>query len=523
MRGYGELLKITSRLCWGALLLAALAGCATNPVTGKSELSLISEQSELDIGRKQYQPSRQMQGGDYKLEPEITRYVQQVGQRLAAVSDRKLPYEFAVVNDSTPNAWALPGGKIAVNRGLLLELNNEAELAAVLGHEIVHAAARHGAKGIERGVMLQGVLLAAGVAARDSDYSQLAVGAAAVGANLINQVYSRDAELEADHYGMTYMARAGYDPQAAVGLQETFVRLSKDRKENWLSGLFASHPPSAERVEKNRQRARELGKGGELGVERYRQMVAVLKKTAPAYEAYTEGVAALGKKQPEKALMLADRAIGIEPREALFYGLKGDALEQQGNHAGALTAYDKAVALDDGFFRHYLKRGVVKTELGDRAGAQQDLKRSLELLPTADAHYLLGQLALREGDRATAISHFQSASHAPAGQGRAAATALARLDLSDHPERYIKSRLSINRAGVVLIQLDNPTAVAAQDVRVQLGESGAGGKVFVRAEYKLPGILGAGRSITLQTDIRLADSRQLSRWGSRVVGAAVVE
>ena len=211
MRGYGELLKITSRLCWGALLLAALAGCATNPVTGKSELSLISEQSELDIGRKQYQPSRQMQGGDYKLEPEITRYVQQVGQRLAAVSDRKLPYEFAVVNDSTPNAWALPGGKIAVNRGLLLELNNEAELAAVLGHEIVHAAARHGAKGIERGVMLQGVLLAAGVAARDSDYSQLAVGAAAVGANLINQVYSRDAELEADHYGMTYMARGGED------------------------------------------------------------------------------------------------------------------------------------------------------------------------------------------------------------------------------------------------------------------------------------------------------------------------
>ncbi|MCW8920959.1 MAG: M48 family metalloprotease, partial [Sedimenticola sp.] len=240
----GSLLSLT--------LIVAVTGCATNPVTGENELALVSEASELKIGQSQYQPSRQMQGGDYQLDPALISYVQGVGQRLAAVSDRKLPYEFVVLNDSTPNAWALPGGKIAVNRGLLLELDNEAELAAVLGHEIVHAAARHGAQGIERGLVLQGVLLAAGVATRDSDYSQLAVGAAAVGANLINQGYSRGAELEADLYGMTYMARAGYDPMAAVGLQETFVRLSKDRKENWLSGMFASHPPSLTAEESKR-------------------------------------------------------------------------------------------------------------------------------------------------------------------------------------------------------------------------------------------------------------------------------
>ena len=86
------------------------------------------------------------------IDPELTKYVNEVGQRLAAVSDRKLPYEFVVINNSVPNAWALPGGKIAVHRGLLIELNSEAELAAVLGHEIVHAAARHGAKGMERGI-----------------------------------------------------------------------------------------------------------------------------------------------------------------------------------------------------------------------------------------------------------------------------------------------------------------------------------------------------------------------------------
>ena len=140
------------------ILLVAMTGCAVNPVTGKNELSLVSEATEISIGNKQYLPSRQMQGGDYKVSPQVVTYVRNVGQKLAAVSDRDLPYEFNVINDSVPNAWALPGGKIVVNRGLLVELKSEAELAAVLGHEIVHAAARHGAKGMERGMMLQGAI-----------------------------------------------------------------------------------------------------------------------------------------------------------------------------------------------------------------------------------------------------------------------------------------------------------------------------------------------------------------------------
>ena len=141
-----------------ALALAAilLGSCAVNPVTGQRELGFISEQRELTIGAEQYSPSQQSQGGQFSVDPELTAYVQGVGQRLAEVSDRQLPYEFVVLNNSVPNAWALPGGKIAVNRGLLTELNNEAELAAVLGHEIVHAAARHGAQAMERGMLLLG-------------------------------------------------------------------------------------------------------------------------------------------------------------------------------------------------------------------------------------------------------------------------------------------------------------------------------------------------------------------------------
>jgi predicted Zn-dependent protease len=103
----------------GALLLPLLMSCTVNPVTGEKELALIGEQQELAIGSKNYGPYRQAQGGDYVADPELVAYVQKVGARLAAVADRKLPYEFRVVNDDSPNAWALPGGKIAVNRGLL--------------------------------------------------------------------------------------------------------------------------------------------------------------------------------------------------------------------------------------------------------------------------------------------------------------------------------------------------------------------------------------------------------------------
>ena len=105
------------------LALTVLGGCVINPVTGDRELALVSADQEIAIGEQQYEPSQQMQGGEYALDPALTAYVAEVGQKLAAVSDRQLPYEFVVLNSSVPNAWALPGGKIAVNRGLLTELH----------------------------------------------------------------------------------------------------------------------------------------------------------------------------------------------------------------------------------------------------------------------------------------------------------------------------------------------------------------------------------------------------------------
>lgn len=103
----------------GLLASLGLAGCAVNPVTGKNELSLLSEAQEINLGQNQYQPSQQAQGGPYVSDPALSQYVEDIGQQLARVADRRLPYEFVIIDDSTPNAWALPGVKLRLIGGCL--------------------------------------------------------------------------------------------------------------------------------------------------------------------------------------------------------------------------------------------------------------------------------------------------------------------------------------------------------------------------------------------------------------------
>ncbi len=445
-------------LLWVLLaLLALLAGCAVNPVTGRNELSLVSEQQELAIGAQQYAPARQAQGGDYVADPELTAYVNQVGQRLAAVSDRKLPYEFKVLNSSVPNAWALPGGKISINRGLLTELHSETELAAVLSHEIVHAAAGHGAQSMSKGMLLQAGVMGAAVATQGTDYADLAQMGAGIGAQLITRKYGRDAERESDHYGMLYMARAGYDPQGAVDLQRTFVKLAAGKRQDWLNGLFANHPPSEERVQNNIEMLTGLPKGGESGFERYRAMTAHLLKTKPAYAAYDKGREALTKEDLTSAGRLGQQAIALEPKEALFYGLQGD-VEQKSRHPQvALKQYDKAISLNPNFFYFYLQRGKLNENLNLASPAQADLKRSVALLPTADAYNALGNLAQKAGRLNEAKGYYAKVAGTEGELGQQAFASLVDLDLKDNPAKYIKVRVGPDAQGRIVAQLSNPT------------------------------------------------------------------
>ncbi|NOY12799.1 MAG: M48 family metalloprotease, partial [Deltaproteobacteria bacterium] len=195
------------------IFFAILAGCAVNPVTGRNELAIMSvtPEQEAKLGKESFDQALQTMGGIYP-DASINAYVDRVGQRIARRSHRPaLHYTFKVVNDSSPNAFALPGGFIAVTRGLLINLEDEAQLAAVLGHEIGHVTARHSVQGMQRSTLL-GMTVGLMGALAGEEYGKLVSDIGGVTANLVDKSYSREQEREADRLGIDYMVLAGYAP-----------------------------------------------------------------------------------------------------------------------------------------------------------------------------------------------------------------------------------------------------------------------------------------------------------------------
>jgi predicted Zn-dependent protease len=503
-----------------------ITGCGTNPVTKKKEFQFVSQEKEIAIGTQNYSPARQSQGGDYVIDPELTAYVQGIGKRLAAVSDRPdLPYEFVVLNDSVPNAWAMPGGKIAFNRGLLYELNSEAELAAVMGHEIVHAAARHGAKSMERGIFLQGAMIAVGIGAQNSDYGNLIVGGSQLGAQLVSSKYGRDAESESDLYGMQYMKKAGYDPAAAVKLQETFVRLSEGKNPDFISGLFASHPPSPERVAANKVTLVKLGAGGEMGVETYAKKVNHVKATQAAYKAYDEGVAALKKGDTATATRLAQKAIAGEPREARFQELLGDIAFTKKQPDQALSYYAKAIKMQPDYFKPHIQSGIALFNMGKKAEAEPYLKRANELLPTAPGHALLGQIAEDRGDTNLALQHYQVAASSNSDIGKEATARATRLDFPRNPSKYVQSGVLADNSGNLFAVVQNNAAVAIEGVQVRVIQYDAktGRAVSQSRPMPIRGVIESGKRGQVGVGVRINDPQEARLYKVSIESASLVK
>jgi predicted Zn-dependent protease len=513
------------------LILLALGGCGVNPVTGKQEIQFVSESQEIKLGEQNYAPMQQAEGGDFDVLPGPTEYVNEVGQKLAAVADRKLPYEFVVLNNSVPNAWALPGGKIAVNRGLLTELRSEAELAAVLGHEIVHAAARHGAKAQERGTLLQVGLAAAQIGAAvsdvDTNVAGLLIQGAGVGAQLVQQKYGRDQELESDHYGMKYMKLAGYDPQGAVTLQETFVRLSQQeggKKQGWLEGLFASHPPSGERVEQNKRTADELGRGGDIGEEKYAARMKPLRAVEPAYKKYDDALTAARKKDFASARSLAEDATRLLPQEGRFHELLGEIELAQKQPKDALSYYQKAIDLNSDYFGSYLGAGVAQFQSGNHAKAEEWLSKSAQLLPTAPAAYYLGTIARERGDRAKAMEYYRAAAGSRSRIGEMAAAEFVRMDLPENPEKYVGAAGQFDSQGRLLVVLQNRAPVPLRDFQVTPVLIDGSGRITQQAAaVRIGGVLKPGEQVAAATGIGSIPQQQLPYVRFRVDGARIAE
>ena len=516
------------------LILAILIGvtgisaCAVNEVTGKRHFQVYGDEWEQQAGAQMYAPMKQSQGGEFILDPELTEYVRHVGMQLAERARRKeqLDFEFAILNDSTPNAWALPGGKIAINRGLLTELNSEAELAAVLGHEIVHADAAHGARAQSKGMLTQigAVVSMVILGSVDSKATrEVAMMVPALGAQLLTQKYSRDAEREADEYGMLYMSEAGYNPLGAIELQETFVELSESRNEDWMSGLFASHPPSRERLERNRKMAGELPGEGSFGRARYAEKTQFLRRVQPAYDAFDEANKALSNDELKRAQRKLNEAMAIEPRESLFHSLQGDIYALQKKPEQALASYQRAIKTNPGFFYAYLRKGQVEYKQDKFQSARSDLTASVKLMPTAEAHYLLGKMDENEGNLNSASEHFRIAAQSDSESGQKASLELLIQDLANYPARYVGSRAEIDANNMIWIRIGNLTRVPLKDIEISYAWLDEQGRTRQR-KISYRGPLKGGEQDRVKTGIRLQNAGDLERRiRVQITAASVVE
>jgi predicted Zn-dependent protease len=417
-----------------AALSLGLSACAKNPVTGEEELVLMSEQQELAMGAKYYPQVIQLNHGLPPHDPQLQAYVNQVGRRLAAVSHRpQVPWQFAVVNTSQVNAFALPGGKISITRGLISKMNSEDELAGVLGHEIGHVTARHAVAGYTRQVLLTGALLGLALALGDNEFAPAALAAAGVAGTLMMLSYSRDQERQSDELGFAYMTKAGYNPLGMVQTFELFKRMEKTEPSE-VAGWFSSHPLPAERIEAARMRA--LGSPNSslpFHTASFQRMLAKQKRLAPAYAAADKGNALAQKKRWNEAAAWYQRAISLYPQEGMFYSRLALAQAELKNPRAALGNARQGAKLSGYNFYPSFILGMVERQNRNYRAALYAHQRAYRRLPEHVVNnFYLAYAYDRVGDRTHAIQAYRLVLKAApsSNYGRAASQRLGQLGVS---------------------------------------------------------------------------------------------
>ena len=373
----------------GALSAAGLVvGCATDPVTGRSQFNMVSEDTEIALDK---QHSALQFSNDYGAlqDKALNAYVQQVGGDMVAHAHRPhMPYSFRGVNAVYVNAYAFPGGSIAATRGILLQLDNEAELAALLGHELGHVNARHAAEQMSKGYLAQGLmfggtgLVGTQFDLEGSELNQI-MQLGMLGASALLASYSRDNEREADALGMDYLVRSGYSPDGMVGLMEMLNRLNEQKPAASMT-LFATHPMSSERLTSAVAAAEGLyvsAKNQPLRRERYMDNTARLRGMQAAIEKMQKAEAAMSRRQLGEAETLLRDALREAPEDYAGLLLMSKCLAAQNKNTEALKYAEQAKQAYPDEPQAHQVAGLVELRLKKFSGAYNDFNAYERRLP----------------------------------------------------------------------------------------------------------------------------------------------
>ena len=375
-----QFLWVTSASAAGFLL-----GCAANPVTGKSQLMLVSEDQEIEIDR---QNSPYQFSTDYGSiqDNNLNNYINQTGKKISVLTHRPdMPYSFRGVNAAYVNAYAFPGGSIAATRGILIELRNEAELSGLLGHEMGHVNARHTAEQMSKGALTNALIggIAAFAGTQSSGLGNLASQLGMLGAGALLAHYSRDNERQADALGLEYMVKAGYNPNGFVGLMDTLRNTSK-HEPSAIELMFSTHPMSDERystavqtVQTKYRHAQNLP----FYRERYMDHTAKLRAMKEAIQAMQKGERAMAGEKYDEAETYFKKALEQAPDDyaGLVMMAKCQMVREKYSEADRFVKKAKNVYPQEA--QAYYLAGFVNMNQKQYDSAYEDFKTYEKILP----------------------------------------------------------------------------------------------------------------------------------------------
>jgi predicted Zn-dependent protease len=372
---------------WMTSLTAAgvMTGCATNPVTGKSQLMLVSKEDELQVD-KQYSPHQTSADYGKVQDTVLNNYINRTGMSIAKKTHRPdMPYNFNGVNATYINAYAFPGGSINATRGILLNLDNEAELAALLGHELGHVNARHTAHQMSKGMIVQTVVggLAILAGTQSSGLGELAGTLGMVGAGALLASYSRDNERQADELGMEYMVRAGYAPKGMIGLMDMLNSLNK-RTPSAIELMFATHPMSSERYKTAVDRLDAKYKNvnrNRMYRERYKDNTSRLRAKRSVIETLQKGEKEMAEKKYGSAETYFKNALNKAPRDYAGLLMMSKCQLMMENYSEARKYSERAKAVYPQEAQSYHLSGFAKIKLKKFQSAYNDFKSYDKKLP----------------------------------------------------------------------------------------------------------------------------------------------
>lgn len=405
-----------------AVFTVAAPGCITDPVTGKRVIGLPTSTEEEIAQGNSYAPSFKSQYEGAYPDADLQDYCGQIVLGMAKKSHRPdLPWNFTILNSSEVNAFALPGGTVCITRGLLWRLDDEAEFAGVMGHEIGHVTHRHSVQSAGRQAIFAGLITLAGVAAQqsDSEWADLGVTLGAVGGQLLLLKYSRGQESESDEMGVEYSYEAGYDPREMADVFRTFEKLKagQDSAPVWLS----THPLDQDRIDAiDRMVEKDIPDVGSRSLVKttpaWNQKLARLRAAQKVYDDYDAAnrryaeAAKAGDAAGMRAVLPAIRSCQQRlPGHALFVSAEGVILHRLGDTATAKRKFEAAIAVQDDLFEPHAHLAAIAYERGDAATTLREGERARELFPHHPMpYYFVGRTLDRQGKTAEAAKYYQA-------------------------------------------------------------------------------------------------------------------